>query len=255
MALYDIVTTARQHRQRFNYTAILAADITAAFDSVRFSDIEIGLRSKGIRPYLVKAIMNFISNRYLVLLHPCGNLFVKNAKGVPQGSCIGPMLWNLVLDVLLISPVPFYLKYVAYADDISVVFSANSRNQLILRGNSVLMDLHRWTSKRELQLSLEKTKILLLFKTANLKTKPYFRLGTRLIETVKCLKILGLTLDQRLNWVEHTAELRRKSMDPRLLESPRLCYYIKKVKTSICQDLIDQYAYYRISSRSTIKFS
>ncbi|GBO37307.1 hypothetical protein AVEN_24412-1 [Araneus ventricosus] len=44
-----------------------------------------------------------------------------NQRGVPQGSCSGPLFWNLVMDTALDLPLPQGSHIQAYADDIIVV--------------------------------------------------------------------------------------------------------------------------------------
>ena len=41
--------------------------------------------------------------------------------GVPQGSVIGPLLWNLMYDEVLRIPLPNNVRRIAYADGLALV--------------------------------------------------------------------------------------------------------------------------------------
>jgi hypothetical protein len=70
-----------------------------------------------------------------------GDTMVEKAptKGCPQGSVLGPTLWNVVLDPLLDSDWPPGVTTIAYANDIAVVLQATQDKTLSL------MHRQRWT--------------------------------------------------------------------------------------------------------------
>ena len=208
-AIHFLITAIKNFKVNYKYTAVIAADISAAFDSIQLRDIEWALRSRGIQDSMVKLIISFISNRHLVFYHPSSIIYLKVIKGVPQGSSLGPILWNLVLESLLNFPLPSNIVLSAYADDICFVVAGNSRKHLETVGNRALSILHNWTTPRNLAVSVDKTKVLLLFKSARLRRSPYFYLNGHKIETVKSHRILGLILDSRLNWIQHALFLKR----------------------------------------------
>jgi len=208
-ALHFLLTTVQNFRNNYKYSAIIAADISAAFDSIRFKDIFYALKSRGLSSSFVHLIMNFVTGRYLIFNHPFSTVFLRMVKGVPQGSSTGPILWNLVLESLLNLPLPSNIVVSAYADDINFVIAANSRSQLESVGRKALMILYYWTLARGLTISVDKTQILLMFKTAKLKRPPYFYLNDKKNSTVKTLRILGLYIDSHLNWISHAQHLRR----------------------------------------------
>jgi len=149
-ALNFIIKTLHRFKSTFKYVAVIAADISAAFDSIRFDDIHDALISRGINKSFVKLIMSLISARILIFYHPTAVIYINTTKGVPQGSSIAPILWNLVLDTLLRVPLPNNIMLSAYADDISLVIAGNTRKNLEMVGNNALAKLLFWTNSKDL---------------------------------------------------------------------------------------------------------
>jgi len=156
--------------------------------------------------YIVRFLRSFLSNWSVLLNHPISPITCKIVHGVPQGSSTGPFLWNLVINEFLKFDFPDNICPTAYADDVTFVLSGKSCRQLEFLGESSLRILDNWCT-RSLNISLEKTKILYLFKTAKLQRK-YIKLRQKKIQEVSQLNILGCIFDQHLNWCAHALHLR-----------------------------------------------
>lgn len=81
-------------------------------------------------------------------------------KDCPQGSIIGPIVWNMVMDKLLKNQVES-CDYMAYADDLLVLIHGNSRKKIELKALQVFIEINSWTMEHKLKMSSEKTKAIL----------------------------------------------------------------------------------------------
>ena len=79
--------------------------------------------------------------------------------GVPQGSIIGPLFFNLFINDL---PLHFSADVDLYADDTTVTASADVKNlaHLDLSLNKSVREIQAWASANKLPINEDKTKVL-----------------------------------------------------------------------------------------------
>lgn len=81
---------------------------------------------------------------------------------VPQGSVLGPTLWNMFYDGILRLPVDKDVKLIAFADDVAIVATAHNAELIEQLVNPVLSDVADWMSTNGLALAPEKSECVIL---------------------------------------------------------------------------------------------
>ena len=124
--------------------------------------------------------------------------------GVPQGSCLGPLLF-----LIYINDLPFR-QVTVYADDTTLSHSSKNIVDLSENLNRDLHNLKQWLQGNKLAPNLIKTQAMVVGSRSNLKKisdkktqPPTFVTDGSQIEIVEKAKYLGVQLDQHLIWDEH----------------------------------------------------
>ena len=192
-----------------NVTYAVFLDIRKAFDRVHNQTLIMMLTRLGIPGYLVRWIRKFLKDRTCVL----GNVRFPMANGVPQGSVLGPILFQLyVAEMLEIRNLEVYRA--AYADDFVIALrqsSSESPQNVVgeigvqLQLNKALRQIERVCLKLGVELDPNKTKAMWLCKTSR-RIKPKLiplRLGGHNLQYTPWYKYLGVVLDNRLTMRQH----------------------------------------------------
>lgn len=63
---------------------------------------------------------------------------------VPQGSVLGPILWNVLYDTVLRLTLPDECSMIAYADDLALFMKAKDKDRVIENANEALEMISLW---------------------------------------------------------------------------------------------------------------
>lgn len=94
-------------------------DIQGAFDSVWWPIIANRLRVLGFCRNIQEVVLSYLSDREVMIENDGEVVHRKMDKGCPQGSVLGPVLWNLTFDELLERDLPPNSRAIAFADDVA----------------------------------------------------------------------------------------------------------------------------------------
>ncbi|KAH8361034.1 hypothetical protein KR200_007871, partial [Drosophila serrata] len=129
-------------------------DIRNAFNTADWNRTLESLVALNIPGYLLKVVRSYFSERVLVVASAMGSRAYEVSAGVPQGSVLGPLLWNTMYDGVLRLPMPRNTTVVGFADCVAVVVTAKER--------TAAEDLEAWLTSAGLELAAHKTEAVLI---------------------------------------------------------------------------------------------
>ena len=184
------------------YCALVTLDVRNAFNSARWSCIMNALRRMQVPAYLRRIISNYFSNRVLTYDSDVGARSYKVTGGVPQGSVLGPLLWNIMYDEVLRLPMPKDSTTVGFADDVAVVVVGKFLEEVTCKANRAVFCIRQWLASVGLHLADHKTEVVLV---TGRKTRETITLaiGECDVESQGSLRYLGVQIDAKLRFDEH----------------------------------------------------
>jgi hypothetical protein len=189
------------------YTACVFLDFSKAFDTVDHAILINKLERYGIRGITLSLFRSYLSNRQQsVIIGDTESDSMAVEVGVPQGSCLGPLLYILYTnDLNNLLP---ELTNVIFADDTTLIETCDSIDVMSLRINSALSKVVDWSNYNKLSLNNVKTKWMLF--TNKITPVPNIYISGQPIEKVNSFKYLGLHIDSNLRHKSHVNYLRGK---------------------------------------------
>jgi hypothetical protein len=96
-------------------------DTEAAFDNISFNAITTAARERGLVETCCRWVGSMLESRIVCTSLMGSSLTAQVVGGCPQGGVLSPLLWNPVLDRLLVATNDLRFSTFGYADDIGII--------------------------------------------------------------------------------------------------------------------------------------
>ena len=195
----------------------LFIDFEKAFDSVNKKALIVKLHQLGIRGKVLFLINDFLINRKLTINinGVVGSIRECSDVGLPQGSALSPILFRIfVMDLVQKLNERDDVTIFKFADDGTIKATAKSSQICIETMNTILSEVDDWARKNRMIINCQPNKTeVIAFSTAEQDKNVIpstFKLGQSCIKRVQHTKVLGLILDEDLNFNEHCNSICKK---------------------------------------------
>lgn len=196
------------------YVIALFVDIEGAFDNLWWPAIKNRLIKAECSSSLIKIVDSYFKKRRMVIKSKYKEIAREMEKGCPQGSIIGPIAWNCCMDTLLKKLEEEIheeeAEAIAYADDLAILIKGKSRVELENTGKNVIKIINEWCDINKLKTSSTKTTAIMIKGKFDNARMPILKVYDKNIKYERENKYLGITIDEKLNFITHTKRLREK---------------------------------------------
>ena len=207
IAILQLVTYILPAFQNRGFALSIFLDFSKAFNTVNPHILLRKLEKYGVRGLPLRLLSSYLNDRveYVTYNKQDSGKRIINL-GVPQGSCLGPLLF-----IIYTNDFCKYLEAVdkvLYADDTSLVVCGNNVENVIAEINVSLNKLYDWCNFNGLALNCTKTKAVLF--TNKIIVNPSLQIHGNTVEFVDAYRYLGILLDSKLKYQEHINSLKIK---------------------------------------------
>lgn len=197
-AMLEVRRIGTDAKRRNKLCVMTMADVRNAFGSVPWDGIIMELKRKRVENYIINIIKDYFKNRTVMIDHETLPL----TCGVPQGSVLGAILWNIYYDPILSINLPKNTQAIAYADDLALLTTGESKHLIELEISLAMARVNNWMKSRKLQLAPQKTEIIIL--ASNRSTQQVtVKIGGIRVTSKESAKYLGIWFDRDLRMTDH----------------------------------------------------
>ena len=219
-------------------TVVMMLDLSAAFDTVDHNLLlKILEQEIGIGGTVLKWFRSFLTGRsQRIRLGKVTSEVITIMFGVPQGSVLGPVLFNLYIRSIYSLVKRLGFNIMGYADDHQVTksFTCSSQTEVLtIELQNCFETIKRWMNQFFLQLNDSKTQFIVFGSSNVLRSLKIngINLGSNTtIRFVSTVKNLGVYMESSLTFEKQTMELKRKCF--------RTIRNIRKIKFLLTPDQI-----------------
>ena len=219
-----------------NYVGTVLMDLSKAFDCIPHDLLVAKLHAYGLSENAVTFIYSYLKRRKQgVKINETESIFQILLSGVPQGSILGPILFNIFINDLFL-----FIKDVElanFADDNTIYISNKNVEEVIKileKESKVAID---WFKINDMIVNPGKFQAMILNhdKKENLYS---LNINNSVISSKESVSLLGIEIDNKLNFEKHVSTICKKASNQLNAISRIQSYLGKKEKNIIINTFV-----------------
>lgn len=198
-------------------------DLKRAFETLDRNILIEKLNKYGIKDKEAAWFSSYLSNRHQKTRYEREESeLLQSRLGVPQGSILGPDLFNLYIND--IKDCIDGAKIKLFADDTLIWIAGVNVIDVTEQLNIQLEKISNWLKLNKLKLNTEKTKFMVIT-NRKVNNDVVIKIDSEVIEKVEIMKYLGIQIDSKLNFKENTNFIIKKVS--------KKIYFLNRIKKKI----------------------
>jgi hypothetical protein len=206
-ALLKLIESWKTFLNKGFLVGTLIMDLSKAFDTLNHDLLIAKLSAYGFDKNSIIFIKSYLTGRQQrCKINNIFSAWLAIKTGVPQGSILGPLFFNIFINDLFFSIDK--CNICNYADDNTLYSGRKYLHQVISDLKHDFTNLNKWFFDNSMVLNPEKCHFMLLGHNGEV---PDFVYGDIILKNSKIEKILGITIDHKLNFEQHVKNICIKS--------------------------------------------
>ena len=190
------------HIQRGGVAITISLDVQGAFDSAWWPAILQRMREAKCPRNLYNLVQDYLKRRKAIITTNKVNLGKNTTKGCPQGSCCGPILWNIQYNPALNLSYTHHTRALAFADDLILMIRADGIREAENIANIEMDKTATWAKNKKIRFNENTSKIMLMTRKRKENNEVAVSMNIA-IPQVQTMKYLGIIFDSKLTFREH----------------------------------------------------
>ena len=184
---------------------ILMTDLSKAFDCLSHELIIAKLSAYGFSLPALKLMQSYPTERkQRTKINQAYSSWEEIPFGVPQGSILGPVLFNIFLSDLFL--IVQNTDFASYADDNTIYNAVDNIEEVVLSLQESSKKLFKWFSDNQMKSNGDKCHLIV-----STNDTAEIQIGEYLIKSSTNEKLLGVNIDSKLTFDSHVSHLCNKA--------------------------------------------
>ena len=207
-ALINLLEDWRTQLDNKKVVGTILCDLSKAFDTLSHDLMIAKLNAYGIGHSSLKFIDNYLTNRkQRCKVGSSYSSWENITSGVPQGSVLGPLLFNIFINDIF-----FFIKEsstINFADDNTIYAYGDSIDEVKFKLENDIENALHWFEIN--QMVANPNKFQLMFLGTRKKTKLCLSIGDKTCVSSSSVTLLGVEIDWKLNFNQHVKNISNKA--------------------------------------------
>ena len=211
LATLELMDRNINHMNENHCPVNIYLDFSKAFDSLIYDILLSKLKHYGIQENALQLLSSYLKDRsqYVQLDNVISSSHAVIC-GIPQGSVLGPLLFNIYINDITEASTKF--DFIRYADDTTLTSILENFGKISdVAGlerelNEEMSKIYGWLLSNKLTLNTTKSKFMIFFKHPKVIPKLNLKIAGNAIEQVAEFNFLGIDIDQNITWKPHVTK-------------------------------------------------